>query len=192
VPTFYTTLPNMTQMLLARDDMGRRYYRTASELASELGVAAVVPVEAMEEIQDLVGIVVNLVDYTLGADRGGELSMFDNFDIDYNQYKYLIETRASGALTKIRSAIVVRQAAQGATLVTPAEPAFDPATSHITITDTPGVTYRRSDTNAAVTAAGSPYTVPEGVELTIYAVNNSGYYFHTNADDEWTFRGTAG
>jgi hypothetical protein len=192
VPTFYTTLPNMTQMLLARDDMGRRYYRTASELASELGVAAVVPVEAMEEIQDLVGIVVNLVDYTIGADRGGEISMFDNFDIDYNQYKYLLETRASGALTKIRSAIVIRQAAQGATLVTPAEPTFDPATSQFTITDTPGVTYRRSDTNAAVTAAGGPYTVAEGVELTIYAVNNSGYYFHNNADDEWTFRGTAG
>jgi hypothetical protein len=192
VPTFYTTLPNMTQMLLARDDMGRRYYRTAGELASELGVASVVPVEAMEEVQDLVGIVVNLVDYTVGADRGGEVSMFDNFDIDYNQYKYLLETRASGALTKIRSAIVIRQAAQGAALVTPAEPTFDPATSEITITDTPGVTYRRSDTNAAVTAAGSPYPLAEGVELSIFAVNNSGYYFHTNADDEWTFRGTAG
>jgi hypothetical protein len=54
------------------------------------------------------------------------------------------------------------------------------------------VTYRRSDTNAAVTAAGSPYPLAEGVELSIFAVNNSGYYFHTNADDEWTFRGTAG
>jgi hypothetical protein len=191
VPTLYTTLPNMTQMLLARDDMGRRYYRTASELASELGVAAVVPVEAMEEVTDLVGIVVNLVDYTIGADRGGEISMFDNFDIDYNQYKYLLETRASGALTKIRSAIIIRQAAQGSTLVTPAEPAFDPATSQFTITDTAGVTYRRSDTNAAVTAAGGPYTVAEGTELTIYAVNNAGYYFHNNADDEWTFRGVA-
>jgi hypothetical protein len=101
----------------------------------------------------LVGIVVNLQDYTVGADRGGETSMFDDFDIDYNQYKYLLETRSSGALTKIRSAIIIRQAAQGETLVTPAAPTFDPATSHITIHDTAGVTYRRSDTNAVVTNA---------------------------------------
>jgi hypothetical protein len=192
VPTFYTTLPVMTQMLLARDDMGRRFYRTASELASELGVDKIVAVEPMEEETGLVGIVVNLQDYTVGADRGGETSMFDDFDIDYNQYKYLLETRSSGALTKIRSAIIIRQAAQGEALVTPAVPAFDPATSHITITNTTGVTYRRSDTNAAVTSAGSPYTVPEGVDLTIYAVPNAGYYFHNNVEDEWTFRGTAG
>jgi hypothetical protein len=144
VPTFYTTLPAMTQMLLARDSMGRRFYRTASELASELGVDKVVAVEPMEDEADLVGIIVNLQDYTVGADRGGETSMFDDFDIDYNQYKYLLETRASGALTKIRSAIVIKQAAAGATLVTPAAPTFDPDTSHVTITDTTGVTYRRS------------------------------------------------
>jgi hypothetical protein len=192
IPTFYTTLPVMTQMLLARDDMGRRFYRTASELASELGVDKVVPVEAMEDEQGLVGIIVNLVDYTIGADRGGETSMFDDFDIDYNQYKYLLETRSSGALTKIRSAIVVRQAAQGQTLVTPAEPTFDPATSEITIVDTAGVTYRRSDTNAAVTAAGGPIAVPEGTDLRIYATPNASYYFRNNVDDEWQFRGTAG
>jgi hypothetical protein len=192
VPTFYTTLPVMTQMLLARDDMGRRFYRTASELASELGVDKVVAVEPMEEHTDLIGIIVNLQDYTVGADRGGEVSMFDDFDIDYNQYKYLLETRSSGALTKIRSAIVVRQAADGATLVVPAAPTFDPDTSHVTIHDTTGVTYRRSDTNAAVTNGGSPYTVAEGVDLTIYAVNNAGYYLRNNVEDEWTFRGTAG
>jgi hypothetical protein len=192
IPTFYTTLPTQTQMLLARDDMGRRYYRTASELASELGVDKVVAVEPMEEEEGLVGIIVNLQDYTVGADRGGEVSLFDDFDIDYNQYKYLLETRSSGALTKIRSAIIVRQAASGETLVTPAEPEFDPATSQITITDTAGVTYRRSDTNAVVTAAGSPYTVTEGVDLTIYAVPNAGSYFRNNVEDEWTFRGTAG
>jgi hypothetical protein len=191
IPTFYTTLPVMTQMLLARDSMGRRFYRTATELASELGVDKVVAVEPMEEISDLVGIIVNLQDYTVGADRGGETSMFDDFDIDYNQYKYLLETRASGALTKIRSAIVVRQAAAGTTLVTPADPTFDPDTSAITIHDTAGITYRRNDTNAAVTAAGSPYVVPEGVDLTVYAVANAGYYMRNNVDDEWTFRGTA-
>jgi len=192
LPTFYTTLPVMTQMLLARDGQGRRYYRTASDLASELGVAAVVTVEVMEDEPDLVGIIVNLADYTVGADRGGEVSFFDDFDIDYNQYKYLIEARSSGALTKIRSALVVKQAAGNATKAAPAEPTFDPDDSAFSITDTTGVTYRRSDTNAAVTAAGSPYTVAEGVDLTVYAVPNAGYFFENNVEDEWTFRGTAG
>jgi hypothetical protein len=192
LPTFYTTLPVMTQMLLARDSQGRRFYRTATDLAAELGVDKVVTVEVMEDEPDLVGIIVNLQDYTVGADRGGEVSFFDDFDIDYNQYKYLIEARSSGALTKIRSALVIKQAAAGATKVTPAEPAFDPDESEITITDTTGVTYRRGDTNAAVTAAGSPYTVDEGVDLTVYAVANAGYFFDNNVEDEWTFRGTAG
>jgi hypothetical protein len=191
IPTFYTTLPTMTQMLLARDSQGRRFYRTASDLASELGVDQVVAVEVMEDEPDVIGIVVNLVDYTVGADRGGEVSFFDDFDIDYNQYKYLIETRASGALTKIRSALVLKQAAAGSTRVAPAEPTFDPDTSGLTIVDTAGVTYRRGDTNAAVTAAGSPYVVPEGTDLTIYAVSNPGYFFDNNVEDEWTYRGTA-
>jgi HK97 family phage prohead protease len=192
LPTFYTTLPVSTQMLLARDTQGRRFYRTATDLAAELGVDQVVTVEVMEDEPDLVGIIVNLQDYTLGADRGGEVSFFDDFDIDYNQYKYLIEARSSGALTKIRSALVVKQAAAGASKVTPNEPTFDPETSQITIVDTTGVTYRRGDTNAAVTAAGSPYTVDEGVDLTIYAVANASYFFENNVEDEWTFRGTSG
>jgi hypothetical protein len=192
LPSFYTTLPVMTQMLLARDTQGRRFYRTPAELASELGVDKVVTVEVMEDEPDLVGLIVNLQDYTVGADRGGEVSFFDDFDIDYNQYKYLIEARSSGALTKIRSALVIKQAAAGATLVAPAEPTFDAEASEITIVDTTGVTYRRGDTNAAVTAAGSPYAVAEGVDLTIYAVPNAGYFFANNVEDEWTFRGTAG
>ena len=107
-PTLYTTLPVLTKLLLAKDTLGRRLYRTASDLAAELGVANIVTVESMEDETDLLGIIVNLTDYTVGADRGGEVSMFDDFDIDYNQYKYLIETRLSGALTKIRSAIVIK------------------------------------------------------------------------------------
>jgi hypothetical protein len=191
LPTFYTTLPVMTQMLLARDTQGRRFYRTASDLAAELGVDKVVTVEVMEDEPDLVGIIVNLVDYTVGADRGGEVSFFDDFDIDYNQYKYLIEARSSGALTKIRSALVLKQAAAGATKATPVEPTFNSDTSEISITDTTGVTYRRGDTNAAVTSAGDPYLVAEGVDLTVYAVPNAGYFFDNNVEDEWTFRGVA-
>jgi HK97 family phage prohead protease len=106
-PTLYTTLPVLTRLLLAKDTLGRRLYRTATDLAAELGVSNIVTVESMEDEAGLLGIIVNLSDYTIGADRGGEVSMFDNFDIDYNQYKYLIETRLSGALTKIRSAIII-------------------------------------------------------------------------------------
>ena len=61
----------------------------------------------MEQEADLLGIIVNLKDYTIGADNGGDVTFFDDFDIDYNQYKYLYETRVSGALTKIRSALVL-------------------------------------------------------------------------------------
>jgi hypothetical protein len=108
-PTFYTTLPNLTSMLIHRDTDGHRMWRTPSELASELGVANIVTVEVMETVTDLYGIIVNLKDYTIGADKGGEVNFFDDFDIDYNQYKYLLETRVSGALTKIRSAMVVTE-----------------------------------------------------------------------------------
>jgi hypothetical protein len=106
-PTFYTTLPVLTGMLVYRDVDGHRLWRTTSELASELGVANIVTVEVMETVPDLIGIIVNLKDYTIGADKGGDVTFFDDFDIDYNQYKYLLETRISGGLTKIRSAMVI-------------------------------------------------------------------------------------
>jgi polyhydroxyalkanoate synthesis regulator phasin len=105
-PSLYTTRPFLTQMLLSRDTTGRRMYRGVTELAQELGVNEIVIVEVMETEANLYGIVVNLKDYTIGADKGGEINFFDDFDIDYNQYKYLYETRVSGALTKIRSAVV--------------------------------------------------------------------------------------
>jgi len=112
-PSLYTTRPFLTTMLLARDTTGRRMYRGVAELAQELGVSEIVVVEVMEAETDLLGIVVNLKDYTIGADKGGEINFFDDFDIDYNQYKYLYETRVSGALTKIRSAVVFTRAAAG-------------------------------------------------------------------------------
>ena len=109
-PIFYTTMPFMTSLLLTKDGMGRRMYRNKSEVAAEMGVSDVVYVEVMEQEEDLIGIVVNLKDYTIGADKGGEVNFFDDFDIDYNQYKYLYETRVSGGLTKIRSALVLKKA----------------------------------------------------------------------------------
>jgi HK97 family phage prohead protease len=110
-PTFYTTQQVITKMLLARDGMERRLYSSVQEVASACGVGNIVAVEVLEatEYDGTHGVVVNLQDYVIGADQGGQVSMFDDFDIDYNQYKYLIETRISGALTKIRSALVLKQ-----------------------------------------------------------------------------------
>ena len=142
----------------------------------------------MEDEPDLVGIIVNLMDYNIGADKGGETSMFDDFDIDYNQYKYLIETRLSGALTKIRSALVVRRAAAGATLRVPVEPAFDGTT--ITIPTATGMTYTRTDTGAT-TAQGSTVALADGDSLEIQASPTAGNYFETDQQDSWTFTNPA-
>lgn len=190
-PTFYTTIGTLNSLLLTKDGMGRRLWRTASDLASELGVSNIVTVEVMEDEPDLAGVIVNLKDYTIGADRGGDISMFDDFDIDYNQYKYLIETRVSGALTKIRSALVVRFAGASDVLVAPAAPTYNDATGNITIVDTTGVVYTRADTGAVVTAVGSPYNVPVGSSLEIDAAPAAGYYFENNVEDTWTFENPA-
>ena len=124
VPTFYTTRQMATAMLTLKDKIGRRLYDTKEALAAALGVKAVVEVPVMNGLKrhdedtntdiSLVGIVVNMPDYTIGSDKGGSVSLFDDFDIDYNAYKYLIETRASGALTAPKSAIVIEKKIAGA------------------------------------------------------------------------------
>jgi len=189
LPTMYTTETVIAQFMLLNDGMERRMYRSLDELAAELRVAAIVPVEVMEEDPSIVAILVNLNDYVLGADKGGSVSMFDDFDIDYNQYKYLIETRVSGALTKLKSAIVVkRAAASGDAAVVPAAPTFDSETGEVTIVDTTGVVYTDTATNTVVNAAGSPYEVGVGETITVQATPASGKYFASNADTIWTFR----
>jgi HK97 family phage prohead protease len=116
-PVFYTTTDTLVDMLLVKDSIGRRLYTSEAELASALRVSKIVEVPVMEgitrvsgqETLGLVGIMVNLKDYVMGADKGGEINMFDDFDIDYNQYKYLMETRVSGALTLPKSALVIEK-----------------------------------------------------------------------------------
>lgn len=116
-PTCFMAPSLLTAMLLLKDADGRRMYRTPAELAAELRVSNIVEVPVMEGLVHtpvateyaLRAIVVNLSDYTVGADKGGEINMFDDFDIDYNQQKYLIETRISGALTVPKSALVLEQ-----------------------------------------------------------------------------------
>lgn len=188
LPTMYTTETYIARVMTLRDTLGRKIYKSLDELAAELRVASIVPVEILEEYDDIVAILVNPVDYVLGADRGGNVSMFDDFDIDYNQYKYLIETRCSGALVKLKSAMVVRKVASGAALVVPAEPAFDG--DAITITNQTGVVYRNAETDAVMNAAGSPYAVADGVTVVVNAEPSSGsYYFGSSDDDSWSFTG---
>ena len=110
-PTFFTTEDVLTEMLLIEDGIGHKLYKTEAELATALRVKEIVTVEVMEnqtvDEKPLIGVIVNLNDYNVGVDKGGELNMFDDFDIDYNQYKYLIETRMSGALIKPYSALTI-------------------------------------------------------------------------------------
>lgn len=117
-PTLFTTNAIVLKMLLVKDKIGRRIYNTETELASAMGVSKIVKVPVMENLTrevetgvnaELLGIVVNLRDYTFGATAGGKIGMFDDFDIDYNQYKYLLETRTCGALTVPKSAIVIER-----------------------------------------------------------------------------------
>lgn len=100
------------KLMIQRDQMGHRLYDTDASLASELGISRIVEVPIMENFENSDGnvvqaILVNLRDYSCGTDRGGEITSFDDFDIDYNQQKYLMETRMSGALTKPKSAIII-------------------------------------------------------------------------------------
>ena len=106
-------------MLLLKDTTKHRLYKTMEELATAMRVSKIVPVPVMENLTrtvgegqaaktyGLIGLIVNLKDYTVGADKGGAVSLFDDFDIDYNQQKYLIETRISGAMTKPKAAIAL-------------------------------------------------------------------------------------
>lgn len=112
-PVFYTSSDTIIDLLLIKDTLGRRLYATEQELASAMRVSRFVelPQAILDRDPGLVGVIVNLADYTLGADKGGNIAMFEDFDIDYNQNKYLIETRVSGTLTKHRSAIVLREPA---------------------------------------------------------------------------------
>ena len=108
-PTFYTTEDCLTDMLLIEDQNGRVIYDSIDKLTTALRVDEIVTIPEMESRKDIYGIIVNLNDYTAGADKGGSVNMFDDFDIDYNQMKYLMETRMSGALTQPYSAIVLKK-----------------------------------------------------------------------------------
>lgn len=111
-PTAYMTEDMLTECLLLEDGIGHKLYKSEAEVATAIRASKIVTVPVMEGVTDaekgdLAAIIVNMTDYTFGADKGGEINMFEDFDIDYNQQKYLMETRCSGALTKPYSAMVV-------------------------------------------------------------------------------------
>lgn len=121
-PDFYCTPHMLNVMLLARDMNGRRIYSSVQELATALNVASIQTAEQFEgkertdsEMQKkkLIGIICNLADYSLGATKGGEITHFTQFDIDFNQQKSLLETRVSGALTRVYSAIAIEEKSKG-------------------------------------------------------------------------------
>jgi hypothetical protein len=185
-PTLYTTQQLVTRLLLMKDTLGRRLYSNKAEVANAMTVESIVEVEVMESNSNLLGIIVNLSDYALGADRGGDVAMFDDFDIDYNQLKYLIETRLSGALIKIRAAIVLMKIAAASTKRVPPAPTFNAATGEITVPNQTGVSYRRADTQAVV--SNTVIELDPYQELTIVAVPTANNYIDVNAETEWTFR----
>jgi hypothetical protein len=185
-PTLYATRRNITRMLQTKDGMGRRLYRNRDDLASELGVGSIVEVEVMDQEPDVLGIVVNLADYNVGTDKGGEVNFFDDFDIDYNQYKYLGETRLSGALVKIKSALIIKIADAGDTAVVPNDPTFDESTGVVTVVATTGVTYENADTGATLTAGAQP-ALAVGDTLNIVAVPDSSHFIASSEDANWSF-----
>ena len=126
-PTLYASTDVITRMLLAKDQLGHRMYRNEADLAAALRVKEIVEVPIFDgvtrvasvstesggqtittqETRKLLALIVNLEDYALGADKGGAVNLFDDFDLNFNKYEYLIETRCSGALTKPYGAIAI-------------------------------------------------------------------------------------
>lgn len=117
-PIWFAAPSTVTEILLLKDKMGHRLFNSMGDLADYVGVSKIVKVPLMKNLVrtsakngkvDALGIIVNMTDYTIGADKGGQLFAAEDFDISFNQYHYLLETRLSGALTKVKSAIVVER-----------------------------------------------------------------------------------
>lgn len=177
-PTLWISDSFLTDIMLEEDKFGRSLYETEQALADKLRVAEIVTVDIIDDLENLFAILVNPVDYSVGTNKGGELTSFEDFDIDFNQHKYLMETRLSGALTKPFSAIVVRRV-QG-TLATATNPSFDGTTNTITIPTSTGVIYTIND---------EPVTGDVVITQTteVVAVADEGYYLAPNTTREWTY-----
>lgn len=148
LPTMFTSESVIAKFMLLKDTLGRRIYSSLDQVASEIRVSSIVPVDIFDPgAQNPVAVLVNMTDYNIGADKGGQVNLFDDFDIDYNQYKYLIETRVSGALVKLKSAMVVRQG----TFVPP--PA---GTDHIIVPEPPNERQSNPPVHGSLPDAATP------------------------------------
>lgn len=192
VPTLYTARSWVVKMLLAKDTLGRRLHSSVAELADAMGVGSIVMVDVLEQMKDtVIGIIVNLADYSVGTDRGGEVTFFDDFDIDYNKFKYLYETRLSGALTQYKSAIVVGNTTS-TMLGAPTAPTFVKATGVVTIPTMANVTYvsvnDQTGVESAGLTAGAQTAISPGAAIHIRAKAAGGNTFSDNASNNWTFQ----
>ena len=188
-PDFYTTIRTLNKFLKLKDTLGRRIYQTKADVAAALGVANIITVEPMNDETDLIGIIVNLQDYNIGADRGGEVNLFDDFDIDYNKQKFLTETRVSGALTKFKSALVIKKVAAAAVLLdAPTKPTFVSTTGVVTIPTVTHVKYYDTTDLDNALSAGAQTALGVGGSISIVAVADTGYYFAQGAEaGPWTY-----
>lgn len=207
LPNMYMSESYIAKFLTSKYTDGRRIYTNITDLAAELRVAEIVGCEILEDDPSIVAILVNPVDYTMGATAGGEVSMFENFDIDYNQQKYLIETRMCGALTKLKSAMVVKKVASTVTLVSPTKPTMATTGTDaykLVIPTVTGVSYFlfTLDTLSASTTTAPSYTksgsaLSAGTQSTAITAGTTAYVgaepsgatyaFNTSSEDFWAF-----
>lgn len=188
--TAFMSFRTATKMLTMRSNFDqKRIYRNLDEVAGDMDVARIqrVPTELFPT--DVLCIVLDMADYTYGTNKGGEVTLFDDFDIKVNQYHYLIETYLSGTLVLPYAAQIFKRVDTTDTLVVPEEPGFVPATGVVTIPTVTGVTYTNSATGATL-VAGAQAALAAGASILVEAVPASGaYYFGTNDDrvDSWLF-----
>jgi len=179
-PTLFVSDSYLVDIMLEEDKFGRALYETEQALADKLRVKEIVTCEIFDEYPGLFAIMVSLQDYTIGTNIGGQLTSFEDFDIDFNQHKYLQETRLSGGLTKPFSAVVVTRGV--GTLATAQAPSFDGTTNTITIPVVDGVSYFNAVTDEELTGD----VVITG-ETEVEARADAGHYLAPNTTDSWTY-----
>lgn len=187
-PSAYMTEDSLTDLLLIKDRLNRRMYADVAAVASALRVSEIITVPVMDGARtndgEILMVLVNLSDYTVGTTKGGEINTFEDFDIDYNQNKYLIEGRMSGALTKHKTAQVVVRTNGTLIVVTSAVPTFDAETGALVIPTVAGVSYVNRETDAVLVGT---VTVAAGTSIDVVAKAATGYYFPHNFDADWIF-----
>ena len=177
-PTLFISDNFLTDIMLEEDKFGRPLYATEESLRDKVRVKEIVTVDLFDDHDNLFAIMVNLSDYSVGANKGGEITSFEDFDIDFNQHKYLQETRISGGLTKPFAAVVVLR--ELGIEAIPDAPSFNGVTNTITIPTTTGIVYQIND--AAVTG---DVVITE--DTTVEAVPDEGYYIPANTTRDWSF-----